>query len=140
MPANPLTASDREQIRAGIERGDSDACIARGLGRHRSTIGREIACNGGRAAYTATKAQVRADKARLRPKAPMLVAEPELAWQVTKRLVAGDSPMTIFGLIERNIALRKLSSILTALSVAIGVMLVCAILKVRDELSSTYRR
>lgn len=95
MPANPLTASDREQIRAGIERGDSDACIARGLGRHRSTIGREIACNGGRAAYTATKAQVRADKARLRPKAPMLVAEPELAWQVTKRLVAGDSPMTI---------------------------------------------
>ncbi|MBK6857534.1 MAG: hypothetical protein IPG97_13555 [Microthrixaceae bacterium] len=25
----------------------------------------------------------------------MLVAEPELAWQVTKRLVAGDSPMTI---------------------------------------------
>ena len=48
--------------------------------------------------------------------------------------------MTIFGLIERNVALRKLSSILTALSVAIGVMLVCAILKVRDELSSTYRR
>jgi putative ABC transport system permease protein len=48
--------------------------------------------------------------------------------------------MTILTLIGRNIAQRRLSSILTAFSVALGVMLVCAILKVRSELSNTYRR
>lgn len=63
-----LSVEDREQILLGVERGDTDAEIARGLGRHRGTIGREIAAGGGRKRYLATKAQQRADDAAERPK------------------------------------------------------------------------
>lgn len=95
MPADPLLLSDREEIRAGIERGDSDGVIAQKLGRHRTTINAEINRNGGRAGYTAAGAQQRADGCRGRPKVPMLVADPRLGAYVTARLEAKDSPKTI---------------------------------------------
>ena len=95
MPAEPLTAHEREEIRAGIERGESDSDVARRLGRHRSTIGREVARNGGRDAYTATAAHTRAQAQRARPKTPLLAADPALAAHVEARLKAKDSPMTI---------------------------------------------
>lgn len=79
----------------GICRAGTNAEIARRLGRHRSTIGREIDRNGGRGGYCATTAQVRADQQRARPKTPKLVADPVLAAHVTARLEAKDSPMTI---------------------------------------------
>lgn len=66
--AGALTLEDREEIRVGIERGESDAQIARRLGRHRGTIGREIAAGGGRHRYRAYRAQERADGAARRPK------------------------------------------------------------------------
>jgi transposase, IS30 family len=95
MPARPLTACEREEIRAGIERGETDGQIADRVGRHRCTVNAEIRRNGGRSGYTATTAQARADRERARPKDPILVAEPVLAAHVTKRLEAKDSPMTI---------------------------------------------
>jgi IS30 family transposase len=68
--AGAVRIEDREQILLGIERGESDSEIARRLGRHRGTIGREIKAGGGRDRYLATKAQARADEAAERPKPP----------------------------------------------------------------------
>lgn len=95
MPARPLTAPEREEIRAGIERGETDGEIADRLDRLRTTINAEISRNGGRSDYSATAAQARSDAQRARPKVPKLVADPALAAHVTARLEAKDSPMTI---------------------------------------------
>ena len=46
--------------------------------------------------------------------------------------------MSLWRLIERSLAQRKLSSVLTAFSVALGVMLVAAILVVKAEMEDSY--
>ncbi len=47
-----LTLDDRVEIRLGLERRDSFRAIARRLGRHASTVSREVGGNGGRHRYT----------------------------------------------------------------------------------------
>jgi transposase, IS30 family len=85
-----LTLAEREEIRVGIEVGQSDAAIAKRLGRHRGSIGREIDANGGRGQYRAHAAEARAAEAARRPKPgwttvrPQVWAEVQWLLQMTK--------------------------------------------------------
>jgi len=81
-----LTQAEREEIRVGIEAGESDAVIAERLGRARSTIWREIAANGGRRRYRAAGAEERAAREALRPKTPWTEQRPWL-WDEVQKLL-----------------------------------------------------
>jgi IS30 family transposase len=81
-----LTLAEREEVRVGIEAGESDAEIGRRLGRHRSTIWNEIRANGGRDAYRAFRAQDRADDAARRSKPCWTETRPWL-WAEVQQLI-----------------------------------------------------
>lgn len=76
--ANALTLDERERIRSGIDRELSDAEIGQCLGRHRSTIWREIQNNGGREHYRAYQAHDRADQQARRCRLTWIEARPWL--------------------------------------------------------------
>ena len=81
-----LTPAEREEIRIGVDAGESDAAIGRRLGRHRGTVGREIAANGGRARYRAVAAEARAAQVAGRPKLFWTERRPWL-WQYVQTLL-----------------------------------------------------
>ncbi|HLY81373.1 MAG TPA: IS30 family transposase [Acidimicrobiales bacterium] len=84
--ADTLSLEDREEIRVGIETSEGDAVIGRRIGRHRGTIGREIAANGERGGYRACAAQARADEAARRPKRCWTEVRPWL-WEDVQGLI-----------------------------------------------------
>lgn len=84
---NALRIEEREEIMLGISSGESDSEIGRRLGRHRGTVGREIAANGGRYRYRAYRAQARADACARRHRERWWVKRPELFDTVTGLLV-----------------------------------------------------
>lgn len=74
MPGGHLTFEDRRKIAEGLAEGLTYAEIARRLARPRSTIGREIARNGGPHGYRAARAQQATGwRARRRPNPPLSV-------------------------------------------------------------------
>lgn len=97
-----LSLKEREEIRVGIDRAESDSEIARRLGRHRGTIGREIAAGGGRAEYRAWRAQDRADEAARRPKPGWTEQRPDLWNEVQGMLREQWSPRQIARRLRRD--------------------------------------
>ena len=98
-----LRLAEREEIRVGIDRGESDARIASRLGRHRGTVWREISGHGGRDAYRAYRAQDEADEAAERPKDPWTVTRAWL-WVEVQALLRRKiwSPEQIAGRLRRD--------------------------------------
>ena len=90
-----LSLVEREEIYAGLERGESCSGIARRLGRAPSTVTREVAANGGRVAYRPSKAHRRAYEAARRPKTAKLVGHPPLRATVEEWLGMWWSPQQI---------------------------------------------
>ena len=97
-----LSLEEREEIRVGITRGETDSEMGRRLGRHRGTIGREINRHGGREGYRAYAAQAEADEAARRPKPGWTEARPELWAQVQVLLRARHSPAQIASRLRRD--------------------------------------
>jgi IS30 family transposase len=91
-----LSIEERIEIAVRVARGESNAVIARGLGRHRSTIGRELSrCGKRRGHYAPFAAERRARRLACRPKATKLSRSPRLLGAVEAGLVAGWSPQQI---------------------------------------------
>lgn len=115
-----LSHEERERIMVGTSQGESIRSIARALGRHPSTIMREIERNGrtrdcpgryralhrfganrggwdARSGYSARLAQLRTETRARRPKTGKLGRNPELCAEVQKLLTKKYSPEQIAG-------------------------------------------
>lgn len=95
-----LTVLDREQIAQFRNQGWSNAEIGRRLGRHRSTIGRELARNSDGASYWASSAQQKAQARRQRR--PRKLDDERLNDYVRHGLVQRWSPEQIAGRSRRD--------------------------------------
>ena len=82
-----LSLEEREEIRIGIDRGESDGVIAGRLGRHRSTVWREIQRNGGRDGYRAFRAHDGAAVRARRCRPSWWETRPGL-WQLVRLLLS----------------------------------------------------
>jgi len=92
-----LRFAEREEISRGLAAHQSVRAISRTLQRPPSTISREIARNGGRAAYRADAADRAAWERARRPKRCRLAQHPPLRRAVATRLARNWSPEQIAG-------------------------------------------
>jgi transposase, IS30 family len=104
MPGIALNAEEREEIRAGLERGETCRKIAGSLRRSPSTISREVSRNGSRNGYSAVYAQRATNFRRHRPKKLKLAADPQLGRIVRLELVRGMSPAAIASRLKGQIS------------------------------------
>jgi len=100
--ARTLSTQEREEISRGLAAGLSCAAIGRRLQRATSTITREVARHGGRAAYRAAAADRRAWQRAARPKVCRLVRSRPLQRLVARGLALEWSPQQIAGWLRRR--------------------------------------
>jgi transposase, IS30 family len=91
----PLCAEERETISRELSQEKSARYIAKLLGRHHSTVAREINRNGGAADYRAVPAQERYESLKARPKEYKLVVSSRLHDAVNEGLEQKWSPEQI---------------------------------------------
>jgi IS30 family transposase len=101
-----LVAAEREEISRGLAAGDSLRVIAVRLGRAPSTVSREVARNGGRRGYRATRAEAAAWRRACRPKSSKLALNLELREVVDSRLALEWSPEQIARWLRREFPSR----------------------------------
>jgi IS30 family transposase len=92
-----LTLAEREEISRGLAAGLPFSRIAAGLCRAPSTVGREVARNGGRPGYRAALAEARASDCARRPKPCRLAERRRLRAAVAGKLQKQWSPQQISG-------------------------------------------
>lgn len=97
-----LTMSEREVISKMRFAGASPAEISRTLGRHRSTVSRELARNGEGPDYSAVTAQQKADVRRRERPLVRKMEQPHLSEYVREHLVERWSPDQIAGRLQRE--------------------------------------
>jgi len=97
MTRRMVTAGDREEISRGLAQDLTVKEIAGSIGRDPSVVCREVGRHGGRFAYRAAEAQVRAAASRCRPKRLKVDRDPRLRARVLGLLRMGWSPASIAG-------------------------------------------
>lgn len=94
-PARGLSLDQRIQISGELAQGASFAAIAARIGRHRSSVWREVSANGGRCAYRPVAAHQRAQHRARRPKPGKLINGTQLGERVIYDLKRLWSPQQI---------------------------------------------
>jgi transposase, IS30 family len=98
-----LSVREREEIAVGVAAGERLGVIAARLGRHPSTVGREVRRNAGSLGrYRALGAQAQAEDRARRPKTAKLAADPRLRGWVQARLEERWSPEQISVMARRE--------------------------------------
>jgi IS30 family transposase len=101
-----LSLAEREEIMAGLARGESYRVIGARIGRPASTISREVRRNGPPGRYRALRAQALAEERAARPKTAKLAADGELRDWVRRHLEMKWSPEQISALLKLEFADR----------------------------------
>jgi IS30 family transposase len=97
-----LGFEDRIEIAVGVRQGDTFTAIAQRLGRHVSTVSREVGGRAGRSGYRPEVAQRRARDQACRPKPTKLGLNPVLCARVIDDLEALWSPEQITARLRRD--------------------------------------
>jgi IS30 family transposase len=98
MPGAPLLLPEREEILLALTEDPeaSWASIARRVGRHPTTIAREVTEHGGRTRYRPATADRAAQQSRQRPRERLATVPVELRERITAELRQGRSPVAIW--------------------------------------------
>jgi IS30 family transposase len=98
MPDAPLSLCERGEIKTGLleNRDMSWTELGRRIGRHRTSIAREVARNGGRDGYRPAMADQRAERARRRPRPRRLEAPGPLRDRICAESGLGRSPVAVW--------------------------------------------